>query len=202
MKTIPTNFLAAASIRSRRRPSPASREHVLFDNVAVPVELGFAGIENVSLAAGNQQDTFNVEGLGSAASLVLDGNGGADLFNVASPAFASINIQGDDAPIFSLRRSALGERRRAVRRGVDSRTLSGRLRRRDDRCDDHPATAASKTADVHPQIYGGPGDFDSNGVVDGEDLTPSDARLEHPLRRRLGRTRLPHLATASRQRRC
>jgi hypothetical protein len=24
---------------------------------------------------------------------------------------------------------------------------------------------------MHPQIYGGPGDFDSNGVVDGEDLT-------------------------------
>ncbi len=153
-------------------PATVSRfaEHVLFDNVAVPVEVGFAGVENVSLAAGDQQDEFNVQGLGSAASLVLDGNGGADQFNVPSPTFASINIQGDDAPIFSpgdgLAVNAGGFYAVATVPGLYP-TGSGAVT--------IDATliqySGIEQTELQSQIYGGPGDFDSNGVVDGVDLS-------------------------------
>lgn len=152
-------------------PSTVSRfkEHILFDNVAVPVELGFTAMENVSIAAGNQGDEFNVDGTGSAATLSLDGNSGSDRFNIDSPAFATISVQGD-FPIFAPgdQLSVNGENLYAVATvpglylvGSGAMTIGA-------------ATvnySGIETSVMHPQIYGGPGDFDGNGVVNGEDLT-------------------------------
>lgn len=145
------------------------KKHILFDNVAVPVELGFTAMENVSLAAGNQGDTFNVDGIGSAATLMLDGNSGGDRFNIASPAFATINVQGD-FPIF-----APGDRLLVNEEGLYAVATvpglypvgSGAMTIGDTTV----SYSGIETSEMHPQIYGGPGDFDSNGVVNGEDLT-------------------------------
>jgi hypothetical protein len=144
-------------------------EHVLLDGFAVPMELGFANVESVSLAAGGQQDRFDVEGVGGAAALTLDGNGGADEFHVASPAFASVSIAGD-APLL-----APGDKLVVNEDGLYAvATIPGI----------YPvgaggvsigATTISYTGieqtQVQSQIYGGPGDFDGNGLVDREDLT-------------------------------
>ena len=152
-------------------PSTISRfrEHLLFDNVAVPVELSFAAMENVSLAAGAQGDVFNVEGTGSSATLALDGNSGADRFNIVSPAFVAMNLQGD-FPIL-----APGDRLSINEEGFYHAANVPGL---------YPVGAGAvtlgaamvsyngiETSELHPQIYGGPGDFDSNGVVNGVDLT-------------------------------
>ncbi|MDZ4782073.1 MAG: serine hydrolase [Planctomycetia bacterium] len=75
-------------------------EHILFENVAVPVDVQFSAVETVDLDAGNQGDVFNVTGTGGPANLTLDGNAGADQFNIKSPAFGTINVQGD-APILA-----------------------------------------------------------------------------------------------------
>jgi hypothetical protein len=145
------------------------KEHVLFDNVAVPVELGFIGMENVSLAAGNQGDTFNVDGTGSVATLMLDGNSGSDRFNIDGPAFATINVQGD-FPIF-----APGDQLSVNEEGLYGVATVPGLYPAGSGAMTIGATTVSysgiETSVMHPQIYGGPGDFDSNGVVDGEDLT-------------------------------
>jgi CubicO group peptidase (beta-lactamase class C family) len=151
-------------------PSTVSRfkEHLFFENVAIPVELGFTGMENVSLAAGNQGDTFNVNGTGSAATLLLDGNSGSDRFNIDSPGFATINVQGD-FPIFAPgdRLSVNEENLYAVATvpglypvGSGAMTIGAST-----------SFNGIETSEMHPQIYGGPGDFDSNGVVEGLDLT-------------------------------
>jgi hypothetical protein len=152
-------------------PTSLSRyaEHVLLDNFAVPVEVEFAGIESVSLAAGDQQDEFTVEGVGDDASLQLDGNSGGDLFNVVGQAFASINIQGD-SPIF-----APGDRLSVNEDGLYAVGSIPGL---------YPIGAGGVTigattiqysgieqSEVHPQLYKLPGDFDLNGEVNGEDLT-------------------------------
>jgi CubicO group peptidase (beta-lactamase class C family) len=144
-------------------------EHVLFDNVAVPVEVGFAGVESVSLVAGNQGDTFRVEGEGTTTALSLDGNSGSDHFIIDSPAFTSIDIQGD-APIF-----APGDRLTVNEDGLYATASIPGL---------YPAGSGGvtigasaihysgiETPSVQAQIYGGPGDFDSDGDVDGVDLT-------------------------------
>jgi hypothetical protein len=144
-------------------------EHVLFDNAVVPMELGFSAVESATLAAGNQHDRFDVVGEGGAAAVTLDGNGGADEFHVTSPAFASLSIQGD-APIFfpgdQLVVNEIGLYSVATIPGlypqgaggvsIDSMTIS---------------YTGIEQASTQPQIYGGPGDFDSNGVVNGQDLT-------------------------------
>jgi hypothetical protein len=70
-------------------------EHLLFENVAVPVDVRFSAMETVDLDAGDQGDVFNVTGIGGPANLTLDGNAGADLFNIKSPAFGTINVAGD-----------------------------------------------------------------------------------------------------------
>ncbi len=70
-------------------------EHILFPGVAVPVEVAFSAVENVELDAGNQGDVFNVSGINGPATLTLDGNSGADQFNIESPAFGTIYVQGD-----------------------------------------------------------------------------------------------------------
>lgn len=152
-------------------PTTVSRfkEHILFENVALPVELDFTGMENVSLAAGNQGDTFNVNGTGGAATLVIDGNSGSDRFNIDSPAFATINVQGD-FPIFAPgdRLSVNEEGQYAVADvpglyvvGSGAMTIGAST----------VSFSGIETSEIRPQIYGGPGDFDSNGVVEGLDLT-------------------------------
>lgn len=75
-------------------------EHILFPNVAVPTEVAFSAVEAIDLDAGTQGDEFNVTGIGGPANLTLDGNGGGDRFNITSPAFGTINVQGD-APILA-----------------------------------------------------------------------------------------------------
>lgn len=75
-------------------------EHILFENVAVPVEVEFSAVERIELDAGSQGDVFNVSGAAGPATLVLDGNSGADQFNIASPAFGAIFVYGD-APVLA-----------------------------------------------------------------------------------------------------
>jgi CubicO group peptidase (beta-lactamase class C family) len=75
-------------------------EHVLLPGFAVPVDVFFSAVENIDLDAGNQADEFNVAGTNGPASLTLDGNAGADRFNIASPAYATIYVQGD-SPILA-----------------------------------------------------------------------------------------------------
>ncbi len=75
-------------------------EHILFPDVAVPTEVAFSAVEAIDLDAGAQGDEFNVTGIGGPANLTLDGNGGADRFNITSPAYGTINVQGD-APILA-----------------------------------------------------------------------------------------------------
>jgi CubicO group peptidase (beta-lactamase class C family) len=177
-------------------------EHVLLNDFAVPVELGFANVESVSLAAGGQQDRFDVEGVGGAAALTLVGNGGADDFHVTSPAFASATIAGD-APLL-----APGDQLVVNEHGLYAvATIPGL----------YPAGAGGVSIDamtisytgieqpsIQPQIYGGLGDFDGNGLVDGVDLTHATlgwkARFGDDLdgrdfliwQRNLGANRLPH----------
>lgn len=152
-------------------PSSVSRfkEHVLFENVAIPVELDFAGMETVSLAAGNQADTFNVQGTGGAATLHLDGNSGADKFNIASPAFATINVQGD-FPIFAPGDQlevnkgglyAVAEVPGLYIAGSGAMTIGGST----------VNYAGIETSQMHRQTQRLDGDFDGNGTVNGEDLT-------------------------------
>jgi CubicO group peptidase (beta-lactamase class C family) len=146
-------------------------EHVLFDNAVVPVEIGFEWVENVTVVAGDQTDEFVVEGeaeIGNT-SLTLDGNAGGDLFRVRGPAFGEMHIQGD-APIF-----APGDRLIVNEDGMYAAgTIPGL----------YPQGAGGRTigdmtiqytgiesATVQEQIYGGPGDFDNNGLVNAEDLT-------------------------------
>lgn len=149
------------------------REHDLFDNVAVPVEVGFTAMENILLAAGSQGDVFNVDGTGSEATLTLDGNSGADRFNINSPAFVAINVQGD-FPIF-----APGDRLTLNEDGYHPVAIVPGLYPEGSGAMTIGATTVSysgiETAEMHPQIYGLPGDFDLNGAVNGDDLT--DATL-------------------------
>lgn len=144
-------------------------EHVLFDNVAVPVEVGFANVETVSLAAGNLGDTFRVAGEDGTAALTLDGNAGGDQFFIDGPAFASINIQGD-APIF-----APGDRLTVNQDGLyPTASIPGLYPAGSGGVTLGAATihyAGIETPTVQPQIYGGPGDFDADGDVDAVDLT-------------------------------
>jgi hypothetical protein len=143
----------------------------LFDNAVVPVEVGFEWVENVTVVAGDQTDEFVVEGelaIGNT-SLTLDGNAGGDLFRVRGPAFGEMHIQGD-APIF-----APGDRLVVNEDGMYAvGTIPGL----------YPQGAGGRTigdmtiqytgiesATVQEQIYGGPGDFDLNGLVNAEDLT-------------------------------
>ncbi|MCA9236811.1 MAG: beta-lactamase family protein [Planctomycetales bacterium] len=144
-------------------------EHVLFDNVAVPVEVGFDNVENLSVAAGNLGDEFNVEGDAGAGTLTLDGNGGADEFILPSPAFETINIQGD-SPLFA---------------PGDSLSLNGDAMYSLDPIPGLYAVGSGaymlggatvnysgiEQTDAQEQLYGFPGDFDGNGVVNGDDLT-------------------------------
>ena len=74
-------------------------EHVLLPGVAVPTEVEFSAVENIELEAGGQGDVFNVSGTNGPAQLTLDGNAGADRFDIESPAYGTIYVEGD-APSF------------------------------------------------------------------------------------------------------
>ncbi|MEM8947446.1 MAG: serine hydrolase domain-containing protein [Planctomycetota bacterium] len=144
-------------------------EHVLLNDVAVPIDVEYGNVESVSLATGSMGDQFNVEGGAAVGTLSLDGNFGADEFNVDGPAFEQINIAGDFpwfAPGDQLNVNADGFYATAVVPGV------------------YPAGSGEVTIDattvsysgieemnLQEQLYGGPGDFDEDGDVDGIDLT-------------------------------
>ncbi|WP_218932089.1 serine hydrolase domain-containing protein [Adhaeretor mobilis] len=144
-------------------------EHVLFDNVAIPIDVQYGDIETVTLASGNQGDEFTVDGTAGVGTLSLDGNGGADEFYVVGPAFEQINIAGD-FPIFApgdqlhVNEDALYETTvvpglYVVGSGavtIESSTVS---------------YSGIETMDLQEQLYGKPGDFDEDGDVDGVDLT-------------------------------
>jgi hypothetical protein len=146
-------------------------EHPLFDNAVVPVEVGFEWVENVTVVAGDQADEFVVEGelaIGNT-SLTLDGNSGGDLFRVRGPAFGEMHIQGD-APIFSPGDRlvvnedgmyAVGAIPGLYPQGAGGQTIG----------DMTIQYTGIESATVQEQIYGGPGDFDLNGLVNAEDLT-------------------------------
>jgi CubicO group peptidase (beta-lactamase class C family) len=144
-------------------------EHVLYDNVAVPVGLEFAAMENVLLATGAQSDVFNVSGVGGTGALTLDGNSGADRFNIASPAFASINVQGDSPIFFPGDQLSVNEDALYVTSDIPGLYVAGSGGVMIG--DTSVYYSGIETSDVQPQIYGGPGDFDLNGLVNGEDLT-------------------------------
>jgi hypothetical protein len=143
----------------------------LFDNFVVPAEVGFEWVENITVVAGDQTDEFVVEGelaIGNT-SLTLDGNAGGDLFRVRGPAFGEMQIQGD-APIFAPGDRlvvnedglyAVGTIPGLYPQGAGGRTLG----------DMTIQYTGIESATVQEQIYGGPGDFDSNGLVNAEDLT-------------------------------
>jgi hypothetical protein len=143
-------------------------EHVLFDGLAVPVGMEFSTVETITLAAGNQADEFRIHGEGDESSLTIQGNGGADRFRVAGPAFDSLVVHGD-APIF-----APGDQMTVNEDGMYPVGAIPGL---------YPTGSGGVTigdmtiqytgleqADLQPQIYGGPGDFDENGLVNAEDL--------------------------------
>jgi hypothetical protein len=144
-------------------------EHVLFDDFVVPVDVEFSAVEAITLAAGNQADEFRVEGEGEMNAFTIDGSSGADRFRVASPAFDALTVHGD-APIFFP-----GDRMTVNEDGMYAvGTIPGL----------YPAGAGGATigemtihytgleqGELLPQIYGGPGDFDLNGLVNAEDLT-------------------------------
>lgn len=158
-------------------------EHVLLDDVAVPVELGFENVEGVSLAAGNLGDEFTVEGTDAFGTLNLDGNGGGDDFHVVSPAFQQIHIEGDHpilAPGDQLTLNEDGLYPVAAVEGLyawgsgaytfDSSTVS---------------YTGIETTGIQEQLYNFEGDFDEDGDVDGDDLTGPNlgwqARYGHDL---------------------
>lgn len=144
-------------------------EHVIFDNVAVPIDVQFDDMETVSLAAGNLGDEFNVQGDAGVGTLVLDGNGGADEFNVDGPAFGEIHIQGDN-PIFApgdtLTLNQDGQYPVASVPGIyalGSGAWTIAL--------STVHYAGIETTDIQQQLNPIPGDFDYDGDVDGVDLT-------------------------------
>jgi len=143
-------------------------EHVLFDNVAIPIDVEYGNVEVVSLASGYLGDEFTVEGDAGVGTLLLDGNSGADEFRVVGPAFEQINISGDFpwiAPGDELYVNEDGLYATASVPGlyvvgsgkvtIDASTIS---------------YSGIENRYLQEQIYGGPGDFDSDGDVDGDDL--------------------------------
>jgi CubicO group peptidase (beta-lactamase class C family) len=144
-------------------------EHLLFDNFAVPIDVQFANVENVSLAAGNLGDEFKVEGDAGVGTLTLDGNSGADKFHIRGPAFEQINIQGD-APIFAPGDQLIvNEDALYATTSVPGLYLLGSGQVTLDAST--ISYAGIETVDLQQQIYGTPGDFDSDGDVDDTDLT-------------------------------
>ncbi len=152
-------------------------EHVLFDNVALPIDVQFGNVEAVSLASGNLGDRFVVEGDAGVGTLSLDGNFGADEFHVTGPAFAQINIAGD-SPYFGsgdeLHVNEDGLYATATVPGIyapgagevtiDATTVS---------------YVSIETMNLQEQLYGGPGDFDEDGDVDPVDLTHASKGWHH-----------------------
>ena len=144
-------------------------EHVIFDDVAVPIDVDYDNVESVALASGYLGDKFYVEGTAGVGTLSLDGNGGGDEFHVPSPAFEQINIAGDN-PIFApgdqlyvnedgLYATAWVPGLYVLGSGevtIDTSTVS---------------YSGIETMDLQEQLHGGPGDFDEDGDVDHVDLT-------------------------------
>lgn len=146
-------------------------EHVLFDNVAVPIDLEYGNVENVSLATGHLGDEFTVEGDAGVGTLTLDGNSGADEFHVKGPAFAQINISGD-LPFL-----APGDQLFVNEDGLYATATVPGLYVVGSGAVTIDATMVSysgiENMDLQEQIYGGPGDFDEDGDVDSDDLNDS-----------------------------
>lgn len=143
-------------------------EHLLLPNVAVPVEIGFQGVETVELQAGSQGDEFNVSGAGGTGALTLIGNSGADRFNISGPAFAAISVRGELptlAPGDRLVVNANGTYPTAPIPGLYPPGAGG------------TTLAASavlytgiETVDIEPQNPAVPGDLDGDGDVDSADI--------------------------------
>ena len=146
--------------------------HPIWAGFAVPVEVGFANVEHVDLEAGALGDEFHVTGENGPLSLTLDGDSGADQFRIDGPAYDTIVVRGD-APIFAPGDTlSVNESGLHAAESLPGLYMAGQ---------GSVALGASQinysgieTAGIQEQIYGGPGDFDLSGVVDGEDLTHGD----------------------------
>ena len=144
-------------------------EHMFFDNFAIPIDVKYGNVESVSLASGSHGDEFHVDGTAGVGTLSLDGNSGADKFQVVGPAFGQINIVGD-FPLFApgdqlvVNEDALYET--SVVPGLYL-VGSGQVTL----ANSTVSYAGIETMDLQEQLYGKPGDFDVDGDVDGVDLT-------------------------------
>ena len=152
-------------------PSKIGRfeEHVLFDNVALPIDVEYSDVEAVSLATGSQGDEFIVDGDAGVGMLSLDGNAGADEFRIKGPAFEEINVAGDFpflAPGDQLIVNEDGLYATASVGGVYP-LGSGKVTIDGTTVD----YSGIETVDLQEQLYGGPGDFDEDGDVDPVDLS-------------------------------
>jgi len=142
--------------------------HPLIPGASVPVELTFAGVEQVELDGGAQGDAFEVAGDGGVGTLTLDGNNGGDRFEIDGPAFAAFVVRGEAplvAPgdVLSVNPSAqypVGNLPGLYPPGSGGVTIGAA----------EVLYSGIESVATKPQIYGGPGDFDKNGKVEGGDL--------------------------------
>lgn len=143
-------------------------EHVLLPGVAVPTEVTFSAVESIDLDAGGQGDVFNVSGNDGPANLTLDGNGGADQFKIESPAYGTINVQGDAPVLAPGDRLVVNESETYATAPIPGLYVPG---------SGGVTIGASsvyysgiETEEIHDGPVNLPGDTNDDGVVDLEDL--------------------------------
>lgn len=142
--------------------------------VIVPVVVAYANIEELELDTGSEAEIFNFGGTGSDASVTVRGNDGSDRFNVTDDVFGELSVFGGNptrAPgdVFHLEAPAgvltglLPETAHSGQAIIGDMQISyGEI----ENLDSNFPTPSPENDDF--------GDFDGNGIVDGDDLT-------HPL---------------------
>jgi len=160
------NYVVTPESTSRSMANPMAPA------IAVEVEVTYSQLENLRLEAGNLNDLIQVEGAAAQMGLSLYANNGSDQVVVNGPVFVEMHLEGDNPT------HAPGDRLKLnVPSGSsgthlpDPSTLGAGAATIDDAVIHYSEFEEVNTQSPNPTEQGDlAGDFDGNGIVNGDDL--------------------------------